>query len=161
MKQQECVAGESATGLNYGSKLDLKKPQTAELKARNVRRTPQCHEEGEKNKKKRKINHELKSHHKFLFSQHAPKANIVRLKTTFDAKNNIYKSGDRIFPRRIGGGKKLWRPFGGDKKILGKQNQNTVGVNTNGCATWKQKTVGTDKRAAPRSRLKIHLRSRN
>lgn len=53
-------------------------------------------------KKKRKINHELKSHHKFLFSQHTPKANMVQLKTTLDTKNNIYKSENKTFPRRSG-----------------------------------------------------------
>lgn len=110
--------------------------------ARNVRRTPQCHEEKIK-KKKRKINHELKSHHKLLFSQHTPKANMVQLKTTVDAKNNIYKSGDKIFPRRSG--EKVAASFGGDKK----ENRQTkpkhrLEVKTDVCATWMERQLGRD-----------------
>lgn len=68
---------------------------------------------------------------------------MVQLKTTVDAKNNIYKSGDKIFPRRSG--EKVAASFGGDKK----ENRQTkpkhrLEVKTDVCATWKERQLGRD-----------------
>lgn len=99
-----------------------------------------------KNKKKRNINHELKSHHKFLFSQHTPKANTVQLKTTLDA-NNIYKKWEQNISSAI-----RRKSFGvlleETKKKIGKQNQNTVWrwkrMDVEGKAVWTDNKLRCD-----------------
>lgn len=90
--------------------------------------------------KKRKINHELKSHHKFLFSQHTPKANMVQLKTTLDTKKTFIKVKTKHF---LGDPvKKLLRRLEEAKIFRQIKPKHRVEVKADGCATWKERQFG-------------------
>lgn len=114
-------------------------------------------------KEKRKINHEFKISSQV--SSQSTRTEGEYVPVTVDAKNNIYKSGSKIFPRRSG--EKVAASFGVRRTEFGERNQNTV---------WRLKTNKQNKkqmdvllgrkdsldrqRAAPRLCVKIHPRSR-